>query len=69
MNKNKNMAKFLDKFCEVVMNDSEQFSGRLLENYNGELYFIVMEPTMLRLENLDNIKSIKVGDAPKNFIY
>lgn len=69
MNMNKNMAKFLDKFCEVVMNDSEQFSGRLLENYNGELYFIVMEPTMLRLENLDNIKSIKVGDAPKNFIY
>lgn len=69
MNMNKNMAKFLDKFCEVVMNDSEQFSGRLLENYNGELYFIVMEPTMLRLENLDNIKSIKVVDAPKSFIY
>lgn len=69
MNKNKNMAKFLDKFCEVVTNDGEQFSGRLLENYNGELYFIVMEPTMLRLENLDNIKSIKVVDAPKNFIY
>lgn len=69
MNMNKNMAKFLDKFCEVVMNDSEQFSGRLLENYNGELYFIVMEPTMLRLENLDNIKSIRVREAPKNFIY
>lgn len=69
MNKNKNMAKFLDKFCEVVTNDGEKFSGRLLENYNSELYFIVMEPTMLRLENLDNIKSIRVREAPKNFIY
>ena len=69
MNKNINVAKLIGKFCEVVTNDSKAFSGRLLENYNGELYFIVMEPTVLKLENLDNIKSIKVREVPKSFIY
>ena len=69
MNKNINVAKLIGKFCEVVTNDSKAFSGRLLENYNGELYFIVMETTVLKLENLDNIKSIKVREVPKSFIY
>lgn len=69
MNKNINVAKFLDKFCEVVTNNNEQFSGRLLENYNRELYFIVMERTLLKVVDLDNVKSIKVVDAPKIFIY
>lgn len=68
-NKNINVAKLIGKFCEVVTNDSKAFSGRLLENYNGELYFIVMEPTVLKLETLDNIKSITVREAPKSFIY
>lgn len=69
MNKNINVAKLIGEFCEVVTNDGKAFSGRLLEKYNGELYFIVMEPTMLKLENLNNIKSIKIGKAPKSFIY
>lgn len=69
MNMNKNMAKFLDKFCEVVMNDCEQFSGRLLENYNGELYFITGGVTIIKVILLDNVKSIKVLDTPKSFIY
>ena len=69
MNKNINVAKYLDKFCEVVMNDSEQFSGRLLENYNGELYFITGGVTIIKVILLDNVKSIKVLDAPKSFIY
>ena len=69
MNKNINVAKYLDKFFEVVMNDSEQFSGRLLENYNGELYFITGGPTIIKVVLLENVKSIKVLDAPKTFLY
>ena len=69
MNKNINVAKYLDKYCEVVMNDCEQFSGRLLENYNGELYFITGGVTIIKVILLDNVKSIKVVDTPKSFKY
>ena len=71
MNKNNtiNIAKYLDKYCEVVMNDCEQFSGRLLENYNGELYFITGGPTIIKVVLLENVKSIKIGIPTKTFIY
>ena len=69
MNKNINVAKYLDKYCEVVMNDCEQFSGRLLENYNGELYFITGGPTIIKVVLLENVKSIKIGIPTKTFIY
>jgi len=71
MNKNNNIniAKYLDKFCEVVMNNDEKFSGRLLEKYSNELYFITGGPTVIKVILLDSMKSIKVVDAPKSFIY
>ena len=71
MNKNNtiDVAKYLDKFCEVVMNNDEKFSGRLLEKYGSELYFITGGPTVIKVILLDSIKSIKIVDAPKSFIY
>jgi len=69
MNKDINIDKLIGKYCEVKMNDRSIFEGRLLENYNDELYFLVGGRTMLRCELLDSVKSIKVVDAPKSFIY
>jgi hypothetical protein len=69
MNKNNNIKQYLDKYCDVVMNGNEKFSGRLLENYNGELYFITGGPTIIKVVLLENVKSIKIGIPTKTFIY
>ena len=69
MKKNINVSKYLDKYCNVVMNNNEEFSGRLLENYNGELYFATGGQTIIKVVLLLNVKSIKIGIPAKSFIY